>query len=168
MPLANLLDAVGGALRPKGFCVQELADQGAGHPDFGLYSTRQVQRGKPKTGQKPERGVVEVSTATVVRFADALDSRIYVMTIGRSTAGINKTEAAGAARVQIRSIDTLRRVLPTRLTSYREFRGWICQETLLYRSSVTFDVRQRDHEHESIKVPRLLYRRMLDTLAYAA
>ena len=60
VPLANLLNAVGGALRPKVFCVQELADQGAGHPDFGLYSTRQVQRGKPKTGQKPERGVVEV------------------------------------------------------------------------------------------------------------
>ena len=59
-PLANLLNAVGGALRPKVFCVQELADQGAGHPDFGLYTTRQVQRGKPKSGQKPERGVIEV------------------------------------------------------------------------------------------------------------
>ena len=81
VPLANLLNAVGCALKPKGFCVQELSDQGAGHPDFGLYSTRQVQRGKPKTGQKPERGVVEVSTATVVRFADALDSRIYVMNL---------------------------------------------------------------------------------------
>ena len=60
MPLANLINAVGGTLRPKVFCVQELADQGAGHPDFGLYSTRQVQKGKPKSGQKPERGVVEV------------------------------------------------------------------------------------------------------------
>ena len=60
VPLANLLNAVGGTLRPTVFCVQELADQGAGHPDFGLYSTRQVQKGKPKTGQKPERGVVEV------------------------------------------------------------------------------------------------------------
>ena len=35
------------------FCVQELADQGAGHPDFGLYTTQQVQKGKPKSGQKP-------------------------------------------------------------------------------------------------------------------
>ena len=60
VPLANLLNAVGGTLRPKVFCVQELADQGAGHPDFGLYSTRQVQKARPKTGQKPERGVVEV------------------------------------------------------------------------------------------------------------
>ena len=59
-PLANLLNAVGGALRPKVFCVQELADQGVGHPDFGLYTTQQVQKGKPKSGQKPERGVIEV------------------------------------------------------------------------------------------------------------
>ena len=28
VPLANLLNAVGGALKPKVFCVQELADQG--------------------------------------------------------------------------------------------------------------------------------------------
>ena len=61
VPLANLLNAVGGTLKPKVFCVQELADQGAGHPDFGLYSTRQVQKGRPKAGQKPERGVVEVN-----------------------------------------------------------------------------------------------------------
>ena len=60
VPLANLLNAVGSTLKPKVFCVQELADQGAGHPDFGLYSTGQVQKGRPKSGQKPERGVVEV------------------------------------------------------------------------------------------------------------
>ena len=60
VPLANLLNAVGGTLRPKVFCVQDLANQGAGHPDFGLYTTRQVQKGKPKSGQKPERGVIEV------------------------------------------------------------------------------------------------------------
>ncbi|MCY4416872.1 MAG: N-6 DNA methylase [Chloroflexi bacterium] len=61
-PLANLLNAVGSTLRPKVFCVQELADQGAGHPDFGLYTTRQVQKGTPKSGQKPERGVIEVKS----------------------------------------------------------------------------------------------------------
>ncbi len=59
-PLANLLNAVGAMLKPKAFCVQELADQGAGHPDFGLYTARQVQRGQPREGQAPERGVVEV------------------------------------------------------------------------------------------------------------
>ena len=61
-PLANLLNAVGAALKPKVFCVGELADQGAGHPDFGLYSARQVQRGRPREGQTPERGVVEVKS----------------------------------------------------------------------------------------------------------
>ena len=35
--LTSLLNAVGSALKPKVFCVGELADQGAGHPDFGLY-----------------------------------------------------------------------------------------------------------------------------------
>ena len=34
-PLSNLLNAVGGTLRPKVFCINELAQQGAGHPDFG-------------------------------------------------------------------------------------------------------------------------------------
>ena len=62
-PLAALLDAVGATLKPKVFCVGELADQGAGHPDFGLYTARQVQRGRPRAGQAPERGVVEVKSA---------------------------------------------------------------------------------------------------------
>ena len=62
-PLANLLNAVGDALKPKVFCVGELADQGAGHPDFGLYAARQVQRGRPREGQTPDRGVVEVKAA---------------------------------------------------------------------------------------------------------
>ena len=62
-PLANLLNAVGAALKPKVFCVGELADQGAGHPDFGLYAAKQVQRGRPREGQIPERGVVEVKAA---------------------------------------------------------------------------------------------------------
>ena len=62
-PLANLLNAVGATLKPRVFCVGELADQGAGHPDFGLYTTKQVQRGRPREGQAPERGVVEVKSA---------------------------------------------------------------------------------------------------------
>ena len=62
-PLANLLNAVGATLKPKVFCVGELADQGAGHPDFGLYAARQVQKGRPKEGQTPEHGVVEVKSA---------------------------------------------------------------------------------------------------------
>ena len=59
-PLTGLLNAVGAALKPKVFCVGQLADQGAGHPDFGLYTAKQVQKGSPHEGQVPERGVVEV------------------------------------------------------------------------------------------------------------
>ena len=62
-PLANLLNAVGLTLKPKVFCVGELADQGAGHPDFGLYAAKQLQKGRPRQGQVPERGVVEVKSA---------------------------------------------------------------------------------------------------------
>ena len=62
-PLANLLNAIGATLKPKVFCVGELADQGAGHPDFGLYAAKQVQKGQPKLGQVPEGGVVEVKAA---------------------------------------------------------------------------------------------------------
>ena len=62
-PLSNLLNAIGSTLKPKVFCVGELADQGAGHPDFGLYAAKQVQKGRPREGQTPERGVIEVKPA---------------------------------------------------------------------------------------------------------
>ena len=62
-PLANLLAAVGATLKPKVICVGELAQQGAGHPDFGLYTARQIQKGRPREGQLPECGVVEVKPA---------------------------------------------------------------------------------------------------------
>ena len=62
-PLSNLLNAVGAALKPKVVCVTELADHGAGHPDLGLYTARQTQKGRPREGQLPERGVVEVKPA---------------------------------------------------------------------------------------------------------
>ena len=63
-PLNNLLNAVGRTLKPKVFCVSQLAQQGAGHPDFGLYGAKQVQKGQPREGQLPERGVVEVKSAS--------------------------------------------------------------------------------------------------------
>ena len=62
-PLANLLNEIGGGVRAKVFCVGELADQGAGHPDFGLYGAKQLQRGgQPRDDQLPEHGVVEVKS----------------------------------------------------------------------------------------------------------
>ena len=74
-PLENLLNAVGAGLRPKVFCVGQLKDQGAGHPDFGLYASRgrgvRGSTSSPRTvggslragGGVPEHGVVEVKAA---------------------------------------------------------------------------------------------------------
>ena len=62
-PLSNLLNAVGGSLKPRVFCISQLAQQGADHPDFGLFAAKQVSKGQPKLGQLPEGGVVEVKPA---------------------------------------------------------------------------------------------------------
>ncbi len=75
-PLEKLLNAVGNTLKPKVFCVGELADQGAGHPDFGLYAAKQVQRGQPKQGQTPERGVVEVKGVDDDAFLTAAKEQV--------------------------------------------------------------------------------------------
>ena len=65
-PLSALINAVGDTLKPKVHCVSDMADQGAGHPDFGLYVKRKSSGSSSKAGMKPsdgdlpERGVVEV------------------------------------------------------------------------------------------------------------
>ena len=74
--LSTLLNAVGTTLKPKAFCVAELAAQGAGHPDFGLYTAKQVQRGQPKEGQVPERGVVEVKSASDDAWLTAASNQV--------------------------------------------------------------------------------------------
>ena len=66
-PLTNLLNAVGSTLKPKVFCVSQMAQQGAGHPDFGLYAAKQVQKGEPHPPSSPTpigalRGIVEVKS----------------------------------------------------------------------------------------------------------
>jgi hypothetical protein len=61
--LENLLNEVGGKLRPKVRAVSQLANAGAGQPDFGLYTSNQFQRSRdrePLPGQLPDRGVIEV------------------------------------------------------------------------------------------------------------
>ena len=53
-PLENLLNAVGGSRSsPRCLCVGELADQGAGHPDFGLYAAKQSTEGTEDRGARP-------------------------------------------------------------------------------------------------------------------
>ncbi len=60
--LENLLNELGALLEPNVICNGQLRNQGAGHPDFGLYSRNQCSKGAPKPGQGeiPERGVIEV------------------------------------------------------------------------------------------------------------
>lgn len=58
--LENLLNDLGAFLDPKVICNGQLKNQGAGHPDFGLYTKKQCTKGEPKPGQLPERGVIEV------------------------------------------------------------------------------------------------------------
>jgi len=59
--LETLLNAVGTALKPRVRCIGQLANQGAGEPDFGLFTQEQFQKGaaEPLPGQKPARGVIE-------------------------------------------------------------------------------------------------------------
>ena len=75
-PLNNLLNAVGGSLKPKVFCIAQLAQQGADHPDFGLFAAKQVSKGQPKLGQLPEGGVVEVKSATDDAWLTADSSQV--------------------------------------------------------------------------------------------
>ena len=60
--LENLMNELGKRLKPRVLCNGQLRNQGAGHPDFGLYSSKQCRRGapKPEQGEIPERGVIEV------------------------------------------------------------------------------------------------------------
>ena len=60
-PLGKLLTTVGRSMKPKVLCIDQIADLGAGRPDFGLFATNQVRKGQLKKlkGAKPEYGVVE-------------------------------------------------------------------------------------------------------------
>lgn len=58
--LKSLLDAVGAALKPQVHCLSQVANTGSGSPDFGLFSSNQLQKGEPRPGQLPSRGVIEM------------------------------------------------------------------------------------------------------------
>jgi hypothetical protein len=60
------------------------------------------------------------------------------MILERSKAGINKAEDTGRMDAIIKSADALQRVFPNTVASYLAFRGWIYQETLCSRMSITF------------------------------
>lgn len=63
--LRNVLCEIGHKLKPKVICVMNLADQGAGLPDGGLFSEEQFDKKAKelKEGQLPSRGAIEVKGA---------------------------------------------------------------------------------------------------------
>jgi len=71
---AEFLNGIGQDLKPKVLCLSDLGNTGAGHPDFGLFAAGQVQKGEPRRGQVPERGVIEMkSVAEDAWFTAASD-----------------------------------------------------------------------------------------------
>jgi hypothetical protein len=58
--LHALFEKVGASLKPKVLALSQLSNIGAGSPDFGFFAAKQIQKGEPRSGQKPERGVMEV------------------------------------------------------------------------------------------------------------
>ena len=81
--LANLLNELGKKLSPKVRCVSQLANTGAGSPDYGLYTQEQFQRasdGEPRTGQMPSRGVIELKgpAADLDAIAHSQQARDYL------------------------------------------------------------------------------------------
>jgi len=62
------MGAVGATLKSKLLCVLEVPDQGAGRPDGAVYTSREVQRGRAREEQAPERRVVEVNGVGATMF----------------------------------------------------------------------------------------------------
>ena len=128
VPLANLLNAVGATLKPKVFCVTELADQGAGHPDFGLFTAQQVQRGRPREDQTPERGVVEVKSvdddAWLTAAGDQVSRyweryRLVLVTNTRDFVLVGEDAAGRPARLEAFRLADDAPVRPTRSETFR-------------------------------------------------
>ena len=131
-PLANLLNAIGATLKPKVFCVGELADQGAGHPDFGLYAAKQVQKGQPKQGQVPEGGVVEVKAADDDAWLTAAGDqvsrywgryRLVLVTNTRDFVLVGEDVAGRPAKLETFRLATSAAEFEQRLESPRAFAG---------------------------------------------
>ncbi len=129
-PLNNLLTAVGATLKPRVHCVGELADLGAGHPDLGLYAAKQVQRGRPRDGQLPECGVVEVKpasddawltadTAQVSKYWNKY--RLVLVTNTRDFVLLGEDAAGNPARLETFRLAPTHDEFETRLETPRKF-----------------------------------------------
>ncbi len=91
--LSNLFNEVGKQLKPKVRCVINITSKDPGIPDGGLFTAHQFRKRsdpKPKTGQLPARGAIEVkgTDTNVNKVAQTKQVKKYVDTYGRCvTAG---------------------------------------------------------------------------------
>ena len=128
--LRDLLNAVGDTLRSKVFCVVEMANQGAGQPDIGLYAAAQRQRGRAREGQIPERGVVEVKAADddawltaegaqVTRYWNRY--RLVLVTNTRDFVLVGQDTAGNAVKLETFRLTSTAEEFARRLEAPREF-----------------------------------------------
>jgi hypothetical protein len=87
-PLRELLDGIGGSLRPKVRTIFQLKNTGAGIPDGGLFTVDQLKLldiENPVQSQPPARGVLEVKGAgdDVVAIAQTEQVRRYAEQYGQ-------------------------------------------------------------------------------------
>ena len=86
--LANLLNAVGGALKPKITAVIHPSNSGAGLPDGGFFSAQELRKHPGETSLlklKPERGVLEVKPVDhdLLKLAQTPQVRGYLENYGQ-------------------------------------------------------------------------------------
>jgi hypothetical protein len=101
--LSNLLNEVGGKLKPKVRCFINLTNAGAGIPDGGLFTANQIPKGarEPAVGLMPARGAIEVKP------------------VEQNAAAVARTAVDGPPGAQLRRyLEKYRQVL---VTTYREF-----------------------------------------------
>ena len=103
-PLRNLLNAIGASLKPKVFCISAITQQGADFPDLGLYAANQVQKGKRREGQLPERGVVEVKSAGEDAWLTADSEQVVLVTNTRDFVLVGKDAAGLPAKMETLSL----------------------------------------------------------------
>ena len=111
--ITNLLNAIGATLRPRVFCLSQPANQGAGHPDISLFAASQVQKGKARKGQTPERGVIEVKgpgeDAMLIADSDQVSSywqkyRLVLVTNTREFVLVGEDSDGNQAKLEMFSI----------------------------------------------------------------
>ena len=124
------------------------------HPQEALLQqARALQQSPDYDEYRARRVVVEHRLARLVQLGirqACYFGRVktkFQLYLAATVANLTLVAGAGTAHEQISSTDAVQRASPTTVSRYLQFRGWICQETLCDRSSVTFEAmrgRRRD------------------------